>query len=162
MALNCNRRAFEMIDGCPPVEVDLTFPDFKSCEDADPSRLKEAANLGMQQSPAFPMFIPANDPVPAVVIPDVDVDIDCGFDDTETSVSIDTHGSTATGSLEFDTRSDSCAVERVSLNLDFPAMAFLGTLSNLGTSNVANPFEVPDDMLTLFVAIPSDSYAAVF
>lgn len=75
MALSCNREAFKPADGCPEIHADLTFPDFESCEAADPGRLKSVSRLDLQKTPAFPMFVPANDPLP-VSIPDIDIDID--------------------------------------------------------------------------------------
>lgn len=82
MALDCKREAFKPGPGCPEISVSLKFPDFAACGDADPARLKGISKMDLQKSPAFPAFVPANDPLP-VYIPDLDAlldDIDCVFD----------------------------------------------------------------------------------
>lgn len=70
MSILCSREAFKLDEGCPQVEVDLEFPDFDACEAADVSRLKGVSNVGARKSPAFPMFMPAAEQIPADV-PDV-------------------------------------------------------------------------------------------
>lgn len=82
MALDCKREAFKPGPGCPEISVNLNFPDFASCKDAEPGRLKSVAKMDLQRSPAFPVFIPGNDPLP-VYIPDIENildDIPCALD----------------------------------------------------------------------------------
>ena len=64
MPILCNREAFKLDDGCPPVDVDLEFPDFDSCLYADSSRLKGVSNVGVRKTPVFPMFIPPAEQIP--------------------------------------------------------------------------------------------------
>lgn len=88
MALNCKREAFKPADGCPSISADLSFPDFESCEEADPGKLRPPARLSLQKAPAFPMTIPANDPLP-ISIPDIDIDdYGCPFGDISENSSV--------------------------------------------------------------------------
>lgn len=124
MALSCNREAFKPGDGCPEINVDLTFPDFGACEDADPGRLKGVSRIDLQKSPAFPMFMPAEDPLP-VSIPDIDVDWECPFDGMSSGgndINIDAGHAVASGSVKIDV-GDNCSVSGVSIDLDIPDYA---------------------------------------
>ena len=67
MPILCNREAFKFEDGCPPVEVDLEFPDFDACEEADSTRLKGVSNMGLRRAPAFPIFLPTAEQIPVDV-----------------------------------------------------------------------------------------------
>lgn len=164
MALSCNRRAFELDEGCPSVDIDLTFPDFDACGDANEGRLKGVSRIALQKSPAFPTFMPGADPLP-VSIPDIDVEmvIDCSFDDTATSVEFSSDGVPgASGSLEFNRNDENCGVDSVRLRLDIPnGMCILGTASDV-PGTIVNPFNVPEAALALYAPVSVGGMAAVW
>ena len=122
MALNCNREAFKLDAGCPPVSVDLKFPDFGACEDADPGRLKGVSRLDLQKSPAFPMFMPAEDPLP-ISIPDLDIDYECPLDGVSSDgdlININAGNAKATGNVRVERASTGCSMTGISIDLDIP------------------------------------------
>lgn len=121
MALSCSREAFKPAEGCPQLDVDLTFPDFESCLDADPSRLKSVARLDEQKSPAFPMFIPSDDPLP-ISIPDVELDWECPFDGLSSDgddISIDAGNAHASGTVKVES-TEGCSMTGISIDLELP------------------------------------------
>jgi hypothetical protein len=113
------------------------------------------------------VVIPANDPLP-VVIPDIDIDFDyeCSFSDTEASVSFSSDSpSGAKGDVSIVKRAGSCAIEEFKINLSIPnTHGFVGTIHDARDSgrSVENPFDVGDDMLTVFVPVETGSLAAIF
>lgn len=153
MALSCTREAFKLDDGCPELEVDLTFPDFESC-DADTARLKGVAKIDLQKSPAFPITIPANDPIP-VDIPEIY--IECAFDRVDTNVSISEDSPPGTSfSLDLvKPYSDSCAVSEMNVKLKVPSgLAKVGTALTIGVPT-ANPFGLDRSTPGVFVPVAS-------
>lgn len=123
MSLSCKRSAFEFDDGCPPVSVDLTFPDFESCEAADPGKLKSVSRLDLQKAPAFPMFIPGDDPVP-VSIPDIEIpDYECpldSFSKTGQRITVNSGNAASTGTVKILAESDSCSLNGIEIELTIP------------------------------------------
>ena len=119
MALKCSRRPFEMEDGCPPVEVDLTFPSFEACVNADPSKLKAPSRLDTRKDPAFPI-LPAADPLP-IQIPDID-DLGCPLDGlNEDGDSITIVGTEhASGRVKLNRTSTGCSVTGIDIQLNLP------------------------------------------
>lgn len=149
MSLSCNREAFKPAEGCPEIEADLTFPDFEACEAADIGRLKSVSRLDLQKSPAFPMFIPANDPLP-VDIPDIDVDAyGCPFGEISENSSVtvtDSDGQEISGSGGYvDVRtlagSNVCSFEGIDIVVSIPRSdAFASiTVGSDGVSYVTFP-----------------------
>ena len=164
MALDCKREPFSSSDGCPRIDIDLEFPEFEACVDADPGKLKQVSKLDLNKSPVVPTFMPAADPLP-IVFPEIEAIFDCPFveDKTQYNVKFDpAKNPGASGKVVINRDPATCRVEDFSVTLDIPTgNGYIGTLKEIkakvGENNVANPYDFKDNMLVVAVPVMSDN-----
>lgn len=125
---SCDRSAFSFPDGCPPVEVDLDFPDFDACDSAVTTDLRSASRLNLQRVPAFPAPVVGMDILPNIsTIGEPVVDFECPYEagavgPASSHASLGDAFSNPSVSAGLSGNASSCTIRGMYVNMSIPDM----------------------------------------